>query len=607
MTSSKKKKSIEIIPENAEFEEVRSLGEESLGDESLSEDAGNDKGTSGQEEMSRKKKGDSFETQQSNQPYQKKQRQKKARCWLHLDVITENNQKITICQFCKTRMKCGSTGCITTLNRHVDKCLATHGRKNQTLLQFQPSDSLSSEMHVFIYSTSDLGFKEYVPSPGDWERVEGVCSFLEVFSDVTKVVSGSEYSTSNLFLSEIRRVKQIIDIRAIDSNMHIREMARKMELKFEKYWGETNLVMSIGAVLDPRFKLILPKFCFPALYPIASDSENFLSYLRNALTDLYLEYCKEDKDALTRNESSEVSSSDANFFNEQRETPKGINDFESFIRESGGIIEPTKSELEEYLSENIIPPNSKFDALAWWKANASKFPVLSNMASDVLSIPISTVASESTFSAVMVIFEPCAEMECSSDLYIQDRLNFAHELAYEYGNYIDKYMKLMKSYSDGYCIQTVRWYAQEKGSIRINLIFSFRFKLLEKPCITLRVCLGPRTRRRYSRLASGSVWLSDVLSSILKIWGVQSPKEGTKHLAVEFVIALAKARVRAPRMMSKGLGYADKHTCSCMYQMPWTVSRYLYTKVLRFLNCRHIFSPTLISLLYFQIFEVGFG
>ncbi|KAK1403277.1 hypothetical protein POM88_002882 [Heracleum sosnowskyi] len=42
----KKKKCIEIIPENAEFEQVRSLGEESLGDESLYEDDGNDKGTS---------------------------------------------------------------------------------------------------------------------------------------------------------------------------------------------------------------------------------------------------------------------------------------------------------------------------------------------------------------------------------------------------------------------------------------------------------------------------------------------------------------------------------------------------------------------------------
>ncbi|KAK1355234.1 hypothetical protein POM88_048490 [Heracleum sosnowskyi] len=112
--------------ENAEFEQVRSLGEESLGDESLSEDAGNDKDTSESEEISRKRKGDSLETQQSNQPYQKKQRQKKARCWPHLDVVVENNQKIAICKFCKTRMKCGSTGCTTMLNRHVDKCRDAH-------------------------------------------------------------------------------------------------------------------------------------------------------------------------------------------------------------------------------------------------------------------------------------------------------------------------------------------------------------------------------------------------------------------------------------------------------------------------------------------------
>ena len=257
-----------------------------------------------------------------------------------------------------------------------------------------------------IYSTSDQGFKEYVPSEEDWERVAGVCSFLEVFSDVTKVVSGTGYSTSNLFLSKIRRVKKIIDKKAIDPNLHIREMARKMELKFEKYWGETNLVMAIGAVMDPRFKMKLPAFCFPTLYPIASDSETNLSYLGNALTDLYLEYCREEKDASKEKNESEISSSDANFMAEHSEIPQGINDYESFIRESGGILEPTKSELEDYLSEKIVAPTSKFDVLAWWKGNSSKFSILSKMAADILSIPISTVASESTFSAGSRVIEP---------------------------------------------------------------------------------------------------------------------------------------------------------------------------------------------------------
>ena len=261
---------------------------------------------------------------------------------------------------------------------------------------------------VFLmYATSEPGFSNYVPDREDWEKVEGVCSFLEVFCDVTKVVSGTDYSTSNLFLSEIRRVKRVIDSKAIHPNLHIREMARAMELKFDKYWGETNMVMSIGAVMDPRFKMKLPTFCFPTLFPMAVESEKNLVYLTNTLNGLYLEYCKEDRDTnIEKNASSQISSSSDAFINEQSETPQGINDYESFIRESGGILEPTKSELEEYLSEKIIAPSSKFDVLAWWKGNASKFPILSKMACDVLSIPISTVASESTFSAGSRVIEP---------------------------------------------------------------------------------------------------------------------------------------------------------------------------------------------------------
>jgi hAT family C-terminal dimerisation region len=37
--------------------------------------------------------------------------------------------------------------------------------------------------------------------------------------------------------------------------------------------------------------------------------------------------------------------------------------------------------------------------LEWWKVNCVKFPILSQLARDILSIPISMVASESAFSA----------------------------------------------------------------------------------------------------------------------------------------------------------------------------------------------------------------
>lgn len=104
-----------------------------------------------------------------------------------------------------------------------------------------------------------------MPDAEDCERVECVYSFLEVFNQVTKIFSETQYPTSNLFLLDIKCVKEVIDKKAINQNHHVREMAMKAE--FDKYWGESNMFMSIGAAIDPRFKIKLPTYVFPILYP----------------------------------------------------------------------------------------------------------------------------------------------------------------------------------------------------------------------------------------------------------------------------------------------------------------------------------------------------
>ena len=57
------------------------------------------------------------------------------------------------------------------------------------------------------------------------------------------------------------------------------------------------------------------------------------------------------------------------------------------------------NEVERYLVDGCEDLNDdKLDILRWWKSNASKYKILSKVAQHVLAIPISTVASESTFS-----------------------------------------------------------------------------------------------------------------------------------------------------------------------------------------------------------------
>ncbi|KAL8491821.1 hypothetical protein ACS0TY_023436 [Phlomoides rotata] len=58
----------------------------------------------------------------------------------------------------------------------------------------------------------------------------------------------------------------------------------------------------------------------------------------------------------------------------------------------------SKSEVEKYLNEETKGDESKFDTLAYWKGNSLRFPILSHITRDILVVPISTIASESTFS-----------------------------------------------------------------------------------------------------------------------------------------------------------------------------------------------------------------
>ncbi|KAK1309653.1 hypothetical protein QJS10_CPA08g01608 [Acorus calamus] len=242
------------------------------------------------------------------------------------------------------------------------------------------------------YKERDPNYK-WLPSDDDWSRAEEVCKFLEIFNEATNAFSGCSYPTSNLFLAEIWKIKEILNAVCLDTRDYMIRMSEKMNEKFDKYWGECNLLMAIAAVLDPRYKMMLIEFCFPKIYS-TSEARVQIDLVRHHLHELYKDYASKD-----------VASSSGNIPSVPpfaKGKTKSRNEFDLWVKQLD-VVQPMKSELDVYLEEGIYLPeddvNNEFDALVWWKANTLKFRNLSKMARDILSVPATTVASESAFSA----------------------------------------------------------------------------------------------------------------------------------------------------------------------------------------------------------------
>ena len=187
-------------------------------------------------------------------------------------------------------------------------------------------------------------------------------------------------------------------------------MATRMKSKFDKYWGNSNHLLSIAAVLNPRFKFKLIDFAYKSIYN-ELEAQNQKIILRDSLEALFREYLEAYK-AVNYQSSAAASElgSEQNIRSESSTRAKGKNpapgvkQFMDALSSEGAEDNDIKSELDVYLEEGVLKLQSEeefaeFDAIHWWKSYNLKFRVLSKMAVELLSIPITTVASESTFSA----------------------------------------------------------------------------------------------------------------------------------------------------------------------------------------------------------------
>ena len=277
----------------------------------------------------------------------------------------------------------------------------------ESALKFQKAfERLEEEDGNYVsYFLEDESGKRKMGPPrfDDWETSRVFVKFLKKFYDATLKFSASLSVTSNLYFHEVFSIQSELTELSTNTDPFLGTMATSMKRKYDKYWGSIesiNKLLLISIVLDPRYKLDYVIFCLGHLYG-NDKGEEMTKGLKELLCRLYECYNGRNSNSIGTQSSNDFQL--LNGMNVDKDKHDGdfrfvmLQKFKK-MRETKDCID-TKNEVDRYMLEPSEDPyNENFDILLWWKLNATKYQVLSQIARDVFAIPVSTVASESAFS-----------------------------------------------------------------------------------------------------------------------------------------------------------------------------------------------------------------
>ncbi|KAJ3708583.1 hypothetical protein LUZ61_012288 [Rhynchospora tenuis] len=254
------------------------------------------------------------------------------------------------------------------------------------------------------YAELDENFKSN-PNDLEWEAMEALMDSLKIFYRATLKFSATKYPSLNFFFTEMCEVYINIKKMEISPYPFITLMGKKMFAKWERYWTNGNTLLAMACVLDPRCKITVVEYYYKMMYP--ANYEWYVSNLKDCINVLFNEYMEAYSKTLHSQSSSSSrprqrsqaggASSGASSVDMTNDIRAGLKDY---MRQKKTTEPAAKSELEEYLAEPLDDTalEDEFDILTWWKMKVPKYPVLSRLTRDILAVPASTVASESTFS-----------------------------------------------------------------------------------------------------------------------------------------------------------------------------------------------------------------
>jgi hypothetical protein len=181
----------------------------------------------------------------------------------------------------------------------------------------------------------------------------------------------------------------------------LRDVIVPMKSKFLKYWRNIPILYFFAFILDPRAKLNGFNSALQVLSELLNhDYSTYYNDVRNELANLFAKYDSK-YGALRLQRPSQPTAAPGNdpavwclIF---RGAPG------SFAVPNPASSRPTISaaisELSAYLDSDLLNQyDASFHVLNWWHDHERSYPVLSILAKDIMTVPVSTISSESAFS-----------------------------------------------------------------------------------------------------------------------------------------------------------------------------------------------------------------
>jgi hypothetical protein len=189
----------------------------------------------------------------------------------------------------------------------------------------------------------------------------------------------------------------MIDDWCFSDDVVINSMALAMNEKFQKYWQQSNIALVVACFLDPRYKKKLIEYYMRKFYgdEYQVELDNFVSVMKK----LYQFYASSVSVTSKKKTTGPSIASDVLMGDVDK-------DLENFLYSESEHSVTESNELDKYTTESPVKIVGEFDILAWWKNKREDYPVLSLIVRDVMAIQVSTVASESAFSAAGRVLDP---------------------------------------------------------------------------------------------------------------------------------------------------------------------------------------------------------